>query len=565
MIKPEHVSYGTWFAYADYEQHTQRNSSTVITHDFTYAAEGDQEALGWEREEWKVSAVIVPVDSPEERASLETALASGYIVVDERFRPSWQDELTIDFASTRSAYGITYEPWIFDWNQPNTGTLIIVPRQDFMLYHGLEPRQTMTGADYYQPTEQANVMQIRRKAVAFYNELPFCEVHRDYLRDYLSARRAALLLDIVADRFANADTLDPLSVSNDDRRIGDSAWIQSTAYRDQQTGVCRGRSSLYCNVLIEPYERPKPSRSIWPFFGHVPLIDEEQPNAPLFKRGAEGVLERAREANLLTYYYFKPQVLQKYLDDPAYRVFFHMRNWGAAVSPSGAIDVGINSKGLVNGYALDIARLREREQLHWASYSVNADGEVCREMFQTRMQNDPPSSPNVLEIIIAGRQAVSNAFQNEFGRVVFREREPSEREQMRLTVGPIALTGRDVPALAQILYDWAIDTLDFDVLRDILNENDVAYDPAERQISLLKRVLLLRVGDAVAAESHIAPLRLMTRLRVQAAHTTGNGVQEELASHGILIDPFSDRSAYEAIVDALGISLTQVARAISGA
>ena len=103
-------------------------------------------------------------------------------------------------------------------------------------------------------------------------------------------------------------------------------------------------------------------------------------------------------------------MLEKYLETPGYRVFFHMRTWGQACSPQtdSRIDVGINLKELVIAFAPDIAKLRPQEQLHWAHYFVLPDGEVCTELFETRMQQNPPHSPGFLDIIAGARTSLQD-------------------------------------------------------------------------------------------------------------------------------------------------------------
>jgi hypothetical protein len=139
-----------------------------------------------------------------------------------------------------------------------------------------------------------------------------------------------------------------------------------------------GRSSLYWNLVVEPYEHPKPERSPWPYFrppgASLSTPDQDRPR---FIADIEGTRIVLSDYNHPLYLYFKPHVLEKYLETPGYRVFFHMRTWGQACGPQpeSCVDVGINSKGLATAFAADIARLNPQEQLHWAHYSSLPSGE----------------------------------------------------------------------------------------------------------------------------------------------------------------------------------------------
>jgi hypothetical protein len=88
-----------------------------------------------------------------------------------------------------------------------------------------------------------------------------------------------------------------------------------------------------------------------------------------------------------------------------------MRAWGRAVGPRDeGIDVGINSRDLLTAFAPDIARLPLQDQLHWAHYSSPPDGEICWEMFETRMQQRPPHSPGIVDFVGKARAQLNDSF-----------------------------------------------------------------------------------------------------------------------------------------------------------
>jgi hypothetical protein len=215
------------------------------------------------------------------------------------------------------------------------------------------------------------------------------------------------------------------------------------------------------------------------------------------------------------------------------------------------VDVGINSRGLVNGYALDIAKLRNREQQHWASYSTLPDGEVCYELFETRMQQRPPDSPNVVETIQSAREALSQAF-DRLEVELYRQRDPSKRERMRLTLGPITDDPQELARLAQILYDWVVEAMKVASLRSVLEANHIGFDVAMRQIGLLG--LLLSEFSKVSATDVtrlMQPFELLNRLRIKSAHTVSGSVEQEFRQADMIVSPFEVRAAYVRLVDSL--------------
>ncbi|MEQ9481001.1 hypothetical protein [Coleofasciculus sp. F4-SAH-05] len=184
-------------------------------------------------------------------------------------------------------------------------------------------------------------------------------IHRDYLRDFLSALGMGLLISVTADRFANAATEEELEIEpSENKQIDELTWISTNIHTPDFTkhSSFRGRSILRRNFIIEPYDRPKFERSPWYFFGEDPIQESELPSFIVNDEGKRQALQKntylvnsSSEIGWLGYLYFRPEVLQKYLQVPGYRVFFHMRNWGVASLPGdrGTIDVGINSQGLV--------------------------------------------------------------------------------------------------------------------------------------------------------------------------------------------------------------------------
>jgi hypothetical protein len=173
------------------------------------------------------------------------------------------------------------------------------------------------------------------------------------LRDYLAARKASLLISIVADRFANAPTVDELELEPiEQESISEHAWI-TTAVRKEgrphSPKYAMGSSSLYWNVVIRGYPEPKQLRSAWYFHDERRQSKADGQSAPTFIVDPEGNRCTANEG-CPWYLYFSTRVLDRYLSTPGYTAGFHMRTWGATTSPHGSVDVGVNSHELLNAF-----------------------------------------------------------------------------------------------------------------------------------------------------------------------------------------------------------------------
>jgi hypothetical protein len=340
-----------------------------------------------------------------------------------------------------------------------------------------------------------------------------------------------LLISVVADRFANSSTEEELELDQfEDNQIDEFTWLSTSLFTPEDTGYgyFRGRSILRRNFMIEPYERPKFECSPWHYFGKQPTQEAGLPNFIVNNEGKRQALPKdtyignyiSRGIGNFGFLYFRPEVLQKYLQTPGYKIFFHMRNWGVAFLPGdrGRITVGINSQGLVNAFAPEIADLDSSEQAYWASFSSLPSGEICEEMFQTRMQNNPPHSPGITELSREARSQLNVVFINQFSVELFKDIGPSEQELCRLSIGPVSNQYIEVLELAKILYGWVIEAMRIDSLRTALSVLGGTVDKDLRQIKLLERTLMAKGLDKTQARSMIAPLVGLNELRIGSAH-----------------------------------------------
>jgi hypothetical protein len=559
------LSLREWFRYSERERFDPTAGATITTQRLTHQSRSDQEHADWEQEEWSVRAFLVPLDVDVEDAPLRAAAANSAHDVD--FTPYWPDARTFDFGEASALGGVTILPWVHVREHPLTGELVIEPRADFLQYHCLDRREVDGAVEYVHPRDGIVALRTSVDTHHFLNPTPHVTVHRDYLRDYLAAKRAALVISVVADRFAHAlnDTELQLEVVEDEP-IGEYTSVTTTLHSATDTwhGFAMGRSSLYWNLVVWPYVRPRVRRSQWLYHGRESDLEDDDDVPPTFIADAEGGRCRAGAPGCPAYLYVRPQVLDKYLTTPGYGAAFHMRTWGGAWGPGdNSVDVGINSKGLITAFAADIADLPVRDQQHWAQYSSLSDGEVCAEMYQTRMQQRPPHSPSVPDLVANARAALTEIFKRKFGAEVYRAAEPLDRDRQRISVGPVRGDLREVVDLAKPLYAWVVESLETKGLRSPLDAKSVQYEKTARQIVLLRTVL-----TAVAAmpeadvRALIAPLVGLNDLRVASAHSLDHSLDGAFRLLGLPGTPSTPRQAWDGIVDSVVDSLKRIASAL---
>jgi hypothetical protein len=100
---------------------------------------------------------------------------------------------------------------------------------------------------YMHPLDGNAVLRTSVEKVAFYNPTPHVLVHKDYLRDYLAARRGALLVSAVADRFWNAPERVNFSLKHSSR----SAFLVRRLERERGLQRSWGRTVIVKRRFFE--------------------------------------------------------------------------------------------------------------------------------------------------------------------------------------------------------------------------------------------------------------------------------------------------------------------------
>ncbi|MDR4483654.1 MAG: hypothetical protein R3B95_10620 [Nitrospirales bacterium] len=557
-----------WFCYSDRDK---PDYNPIIDHEVTIERfirnkVNEFNSPDWRCEEWLIRSALVPVSQLNDAIQIESPDCITFEV-------GWNFEDKFSFGDHSQFNEIQLYPLSYLRKHPVSQECTVELSRDFITYHALQMRNQ---SQYFHPLENLLVAETHIETHEIGDPTARVIIYRDYLCDFLAEKGMGLLISVVADRFANSPTEDGLELEQfEDRKIDENTWISSIIHSSEFTGHgnFRGRSILHRNFIIEPYDKPKFERSPWPYFGKQ---TRQEGDFPSFIVNSEGMRKPLPDDTYLGnyisndigkygYLYFRPEVLQKYLRIPGYKVFFHMRNWGIASLPGsgGKIDVGINSQGLINAFAPDIADLSASEQSYWASYSSLPSGEICEEMFQTRMQQNPPHSPGVTELIRGVRSQLNNAFKDKISVELFSDIEPRKQDLCVLSVGPIGREFTEVFELAKILYGWLIEPMRIEVLRTVLIALGENVDKNLRQIKLLEKILLASGLEQKYSRAMTAPLIGLNDLRIGSAHI--GSIDLEAISHlmGVKSMPTTPREMWNIVFDAVIKSLHSINDALT--
>jgi len=502
------------------------------------------DAVGWRVDEWFSRSVLLPHDALDE-------VVAGLSVYGRTFDFGWDHDDRFFFGDVHEISGVAVRPWAHSMRNPVSEEVVVDLRRDFRWYHALEEREP---GRFWHPVDGVLVATTGVEHHEFYNSTPRVRVHRQYLRDFLAARGWMLVVVQVADRFANVDEESELGQpTGDEVDLGGGATLRTTV---QPLGHglegFRGRGTLWRNLSVHPHTEPRYSASPWPYFGRR---DDEGEPADSFIVNADGDRGSLSAPDCPTYLYFHRAVLERYLSDPTLRVFFHMRTWGVASGPgnAGSVDVGINESGLITAFTPDLRDLPPPLQQHWASFSRLPSGGVCKEMFQTRMQQRPPHSPSLVEIVQTGLDTLNAKFRECFSSDLLVTTEPPAMAG-HLTVGPITESPDEFVQLCKVLFRWVVEGMSVSALRGALGEGN--YEPEWRQIKLLSELLS---PDAELP----AVFRGLNEFRIADAHVTSADVETALTRIGVGFRA-DLRERWLAIVDRLATVMSDEAATLCG-
>jgi hypothetical protein len=562
-VRPPSVTLDAWLQFEDAHAHFDDASSTVVTDHRTYEESGEWDDIGWEREEWEIRSVIIPLSANAKEVLRSLDHIQRYHIGRTTFSVGWEGE-KFSFADGETAYGLVIRPWLMAWTHPVTGVLEAEANRDFARYHLLDEQGTRNEREYFHPIERVRIARLavvvpaplRNPAVHFH-------VQRDFLRDFLTAREAAMCISVVGDRFAIVGKDAGFELVDKEYEVSPNISMHRVVQRTR-IGNVQARSTLYQTAIIEPYSKPRRSRTAWPYYGSD---DEDVPNPTFIAE--DGTRRPAAEFGR-RYLYFRPAALEHYFSAPGHSVEFHMRTWGSANGPAeSSVAVGINEKGLLTIFAPLMAKLSSMEQTHWAPYSAAPDGGPCAEWFQTQMMQDPPHSPSVNELIDSACGALDVAWKGRFGILLFRERaEPTDeahcRDRARMSVGPISGQFDEVLRLSKALYESAVDTIDFESVRKPLTAAGVPFPVQGKQLALLRLVLtqILKFSDD-DAKKVLSPLYLVNSFRIASAHTLPTTVPDTMRAAGIKPASLDPRSAWDALVDSVVVTLQEIATIVT--
>ncbi|HKW25242.1 MAG TPA: hypothetical protein VJN48_05625 [Terriglobales bacterium] len=400
---------------------------------------------------------------------------------------------------------------------------------------------------------------IRLKLDEDNNRPRLMEVRAEYLKDYLCARRMALRLSWYRERqevmeedptfnwpkpdgtykdgerwegrvdaiheggewFGSSMavlhvTRPNLDFDEDVPRIGVSDDLETSSFTGR---VSEGRKlyrvvgEVWRDEWVEPGARSTRIRRDEPYPPVAFVVDADGK-----KQAAKNLIDSGR------WLWFKPEVVPALIERRGGSLEWYTRETGRVKgSPDYGIHFGINSLGLVNAYAKDVALLPEWLRRLWVGFNISPEGKVAAELLSSQAEGIPASTQAPEPFLPVGMAVLNEAFEQRFGKALFRP--PASAEAFKACHRFKALSESSLYGLAKDLVRLVVEHIDAAMLHQI-----VAPPSGEtwRSLKSLEKVLATVTG-AEWARSALGPLHGIYNLRLADAHVPSNDLDEAYA------------------------------------
>ncbi len=276
---------------------------------------------------------------------------------------------------------------------------------------------------------------------------------------------------------------------------------------------------------------------------HVVCGEELEPTA-FFITDNNGKSENRKTLiNGIRWLWFNPSVIEAILNIRDSSLGWYTRDTGTVgCSPGYEVHFGINSIGLINVLAKDIALLPDWQQKVWAGYNVPPDGKVSAELLMSQMQAKPASTQAPEDYLLSGIVLLNKLIRDLFGVSVFKEHADANKILKRIHRFR-AVTKKGLFELAKDIYRFVGERIDTEEIKKVVNPKK---DEKWGQLKSLEKLLALKVGKE-AAYTLVSPLWGIYSLRLADSHLPSTDINEDYSLCRIDIEMPSVLQGYQLI------------------
>jgi len=470
------------------------------------------------------------------------------------------DAISLKLGDKQVQNGIEFEPFTIlrDFHTAYENKVEIV--QNFVLYHNL-----YSDCDGYRFLDP-----VTNDVIVDYASPKYVRVKASYLKDYLAARKMALVRFHDHHRFVKKNVVSILGKDSDHatHRQDDSHYSiyigkLGMSLEDETFSRLLGKD------LVRPYDEPIHEEYKWlskkprEFASFLIRIDgsEKRIESTCDERVLSNFFVDKGTPNFLTPVYFRQEVLQKYYDNPTrYTASSH----SVSFLDLWNIPIAINREGLVHAWLGDLAHLPYEEQLHWKQHNVPPSGGINEEFYKTQILAQFAESKDPVYLLHKARDQLNKNSMNILGFKILSDLSDADAYIAKSIHIPVTNEQEELDDQLIYLSKCLVDALSKSEM-----ENLVAWRASRREesthISVLKAFLTERLGyPEVMATQTVRPFRSLQALRSQsAAHLKSSEYRQVLEKSEML--RMTGSELCRRLVALLTTSLSDIAKAIAEA
>lgn len=286
-------------------------------------------------------------------------------------------------------------------------------------------------------------------------------------------------------------------------------------WSDNKTLNFKGRKLYYIIGELWKTEWIKPAFKSYRVRG-----DKVESKIPFIIDNTGNTLCADKLENRSGYLWFKPTVVQVILNYPKAILGWYTEDTGQLGLTGRTVHFGVNSEGLINVYAKDIALLPESDKKIWVAHNVSPEGGVSKELLQSQMEAKPASSRAPEVLLIHRMKYLDQIAEEKWGNKLFHSHPKVEEIQRKIhRFQAIDLSG--VCILAKEMTRFIIERLNYNLLKSLTSN-------LENKTGSLKRLESILCGHKLKGEELVTPLVGIYELRKQDAHLPSQNFREAL-------------------------------------
>ena len=229
--------------------------------------------------------------------------------------------------------------------------------------------------------------------------------------------------------------------------------------------------------------------------------------------------------------WFHPEVMSVLAHRRGGSLNWHTKDTGkVGCSPGRNVHFGVNSIGLINVYAKDIARLPEWEQKIWSGYNVAPEGKVSEELLSSQVRSIPADTCAPEKFLGEGLSRLNDIAKEKIGiNLIFKhEKIPDiikRSHRFRVT------SQEGLFALAKDLTQLTAESIDVSELRKVVSPPSGTHWGS---LKLLEKLLATEISPELAKKM-LSPLIGIYKLRQLDAHLAN--LKSNDVFHLVNVDP----------------------------